>query len=161
MLRRRYIAASPVRRADEAWIVIVDLIADTLDQSATIKRADVIEAFTVAVTVGPRLIAARHVEKSPIVVDAGPLQLSIYTVSGVEAISIEENLGPVPGASSASAWKVHLPAPEPLTADVVAAVTGSDHVTTEVPISTAAKSASGAELLDLDALARQLSEDRS
>ena len=161
MLRRRYIAASPVRRADEAWIVIVDLIADALDQSTTIKRAEVVEAFTVAATVGPRLIAARHLEKSPIVVDADPLQLSIYTVSGVEALSIEENLGPVPGASSALAWKVRLPAAEPLTADVVAAVTGSAHLTTEVPTSIDGKSASGAEFFDFDALGRRLSEDHS
>ena len=161
MLRRRDIAASPVRRADEAWAVIVDLIADTLDRSGAIDRADVLEAFGPAEIIGPRLVAARHLEKSPVVLVADPVHLSIYTVSGVEAISLEENLGPVPGGSSASTWKVHLPAPEPLTADVTAAVADSDHLTTDTPPSTVVKSAASAELLDLDALARRLSQDRS
>ncbi len=161
MLRRRDIAASPARRADEAWAVIVELIADTLDRAAAIDRTDVLDVFGVAGIVGPRLVAARHLEKSPVVLVADPVHLSIYTVSGVEAISIEENLGPVPGGSSASTWKVHLPAPEPLNADITAAVAGSDHLTTETPPSAAVKSTASAELLDLDALARRLSEDRS
>jgi hypothetical protein len=74
---------------------------------------------------------------------------------------MEEDLGPVPGGSSASTWKVHLPAPEPLNADITAAVAGSDHLTTETPPSAAVKSAASAELLDLAALARRLSEERS
>ena len=101
MLRRRDIAASPVRRADEAWAVIVQLLADTLDRSASIDRAEVLDAFGVAGIIGPRLVAARHLERSPVVLVADPVHLSIYTVSGVEALSIEENLGPVPGGSSA------------------------------------------------------------
>jgi len=161
MLRRRDIAASPARRADEAWAVIVELIADTLDRSAAIDRTDVVDAFGVAGIIGPRLVAARHLEKSPVVLVADPVHLSIYTVSGVEAISIEENLGPVPGGSSASTWKVHLPAPEPLNADITAAVAGSDHLTTDTPPSTFVKSTASAELLDLDALTRRLSQDRS
>jgi hypothetical protein len=161
MLRRRDIAASPARPADEAWAVIVELIADTLDRSAAIDRTDVLDAFGVAGIIGPRLVAARHLEKSPVVLVADPVHLSIYTVSGVEAISIEESLGPVPGGSSASTWRVHLPAPEPLKADITAAVAGSDHLTTETAPSAAVKSTASAELLDLDALTRRLSQDRS
>jgi hypothetical protein len=41
MLRRRDIAASPARRADEAWAIVVELIADTLDRSTAIDRTDV------------------------------------------------------------------------------------------------------------------------
>jgi hypothetical protein len=92
---------------------------------------------------------------------ADAVHLSVYTVSGVEAISIEENLGPVPGGSSASTWKVHLPAPEPLDVDITAALAGSTHLTTETPPSRADKSTASAELLDLDALARRLDQDRS
>ena len=161
MLRRRDVAASPVRRADETWTVIVELIADTLDRSGAIERADVLQAFGAAEIIGPRLVSARHLEKSPVVLVADPVHLSVYTVSGVEAISLEENLGHVPGGSSASTWKVHLPAPEPLTTDVTAAVADSDHLTTDTPPSTVVKSAASAELLDLDALARRLSQDRS
>jgi hypothetical protein len=161
MLRRRDIAASPVRRADEAWAVIVQLLADTLDRSASIDRAEVLDAFGVAGIIGPRLVAARHLERSPVVLVADPVHLSIYTVSGVEALSIEENLGPVPGGSSASTWRVHVPAPEPLTADIIAALAGSAHLTTEAPPATVGKSAASTELLDLDALARRLSEGGS
>lgn len=161
MLRRRDIAASPVRRADETWTVIVDLIADTLERSETIHRADVLEAFGPAEILGARLVSARHLEKSPVVLVADPVHLSVYTVSGSEAISMEENLGPVPGGSSATTWKVHLPAPAPLTADIIAAVAYSDHLTTESPPSSAVKSTASTELLDLDALARRLSQDRS
>jgi hypothetical protein len=161
MLRRRDVAASPVRRADEAWAVIVELIADTLDRSAAIERADVLECFNAAGTIGPRLVAARHLEQSPVVLVADSVHLSVYTVSGAEAISIEENLGPVPGGSSALTWKVHLPAPEPLDADITAAVAGSDHLTTEAPPSAAVKSTASAELLDLDALGRRFSQDLS
>jgi hypothetical protein len=161
MLRRRDIAASPARRADETWAVIVDLIADTLDRSEVIDQADVLDAFAPAKIIGPRLVAARHLEKSPVVLVADPIHLSVYTVSGTEAITMEENLGPVPGGSSATTWKVHLPAPEPLTVDITAAVVDSDHLTTDSPPSTAVKSAASAELLDLDALARRLSQDRS
>lgn len=161
MLRRRDIAASPVRRADEAWAVIVELIADTLDRSGAIERTDVLVAFGALELVGPRLVAARHLERSPVVLVADPVHLSVYTVSGVEAMSIKENLGPVPGGSSASTWRVYLPTPEPLTADITAAVTGSDHLVTETPPSAVVESSAGAELLDLDALARRLSEHRS
>jgi hypothetical protein len=106
-------------------------------------------------------VSARHLEKNPVVLVADPVHLSVYTVSGVEALSIEENLSPVPGGSSTSTWKVHLPAPEPLTADIAAAIADSDHLTIETPPSTVVKSATSAEVLDLDALARRLSQDRS
>ncbi len=161
MLRRRDIAASPVRHADEAWGVIVELIADTLDRSNVIKRADVLDACTVAETVGPRLVAGRHLERTPVVLVADPVHLSIYTVSGAEAFAIEENLTPVPGGSTASTWTVYLPDPETLTADITAAVAGSKHLTSVAPPTVLVKRAATEELLDLDALARRLSEDRS
>lgn len=161
MLRRRELMASPIRRADETWAVIVELIADTLDRSDAIERTEVLDAFTIAETVGPRLVAGRHLEKSPIVLVAEPVHLSIYTVSGTEAFAVEENLSPVPGGTSASTWTVYLPDPAPLTADIAAALAGSKHLTSVAPPTALVKSAATENLLDFDALAQRLSEDRS
>lgn len=160
MLRRREVAASPARRADEAWDVVVGLIADTLDRSESIERSEVMEDLAALAVVGPRLVAARHLEKSPVVVVADPVHLSISTVSGVEAMKLEENLAPVPGGASATTWKVYVPAPEPIAPDVAAAIAGSDRVTAEPPPDAIVKAARAAEVFDLDALARRLSEDR-
>jgi hypothetical protein len=161
MQRRRDIAASPVRRADETWGVIVALLADTLDRSAVIERADVLDVFEAVETIGPRLISARHLEKEPLVLVADPIHLSIFSVSGADALSMEENLSPVPGGSSATTWKVHLPAPETLEADILAAVSKSNHLTVGSPQSSSTKRAADAELLDLDAVARRLNQDSS
>lgn len=161
MLRRREVAASPARRADEAWDVVVGLIADTLDRSESIERSEVMEGLAALAVVGPRLVAARHLEKSPVVLVADPVHLSISTVSGVEAMKLDENLAPVPGGASATTWKVHVPAPEPIGSDVAAAIAGSACVTAEPPPDTIVKAPQTAEVFDLDALARRLREDRS
>ena len=160
MQRLRYIAASPVRRADETWAVIVSLLADTLDLSPVIKRAEVVEAFDIVGSIGPRLVAAHHLEKSPIMLLADPIHLSIYSVSGARTMSIQENLSPVPGGSSVAAWKVHLPAPEAIAADISAAVAKSNYLTVEFPPTSSNGGAANTGLLDLEALARNLSKDR-
>ena len=161
MLRRREIAASPVRRADEAWDAVVELIADTLDRSGSIERSEVMEALGGLAAVGPRLVAARHLEKSPVVLNAEPVHLSIYTVSGAEAMNLEENLAPVPGGASATSWKVYVPASEPLGADISAAVAGSASITTEPPPDAVVKAAQAADVFDRHALARRLNENGS
>ena len=161
MLRRRNIAASPMRRADETWDVIVTFVADTLDCSSDIERADVINAFEAVATIGPRLIAARHLEKTPLVLLADPIHLSLFCVSGADALSTKENLSPVPGGSSATTWKVYFPAPETLEADILAAVATSKYLTVDSPPSLSTKCASGAEVLDLEALARRFNQDNS
>jgi hypothetical protein len=159
MLRRRDIAASPTRRADEAWAAVVQLIVDTLERSETIDTADVLAALNVAGAVGPRLVGGRHLEQCPVVLVADPVRLSIYTVSGADAVSLEENLAPVPGGASASNWKVYIPAPEPLAIDVAAAVAGSAHLSADPPPASVVKALAASDLIDLDALALRLSKD--
>lgn len=163
MLRRREIAASPARRADEAWTAVVELIADTLDRSTNIERSEVVEALSGLTAVGPRLVAGRHLEKIPVVLAADQVRLSIFTVSGAEAMNLEENLAPVPGGTSATTWKVYVPAPDPLAAEVAAAVAGvgSTCITAEPPPDAVVKAAQTADIFDLDALARRLKGDRS
>ena len=160
MLRWRQVAAAPQRRADEAWAAIVDLIADTLDRSPVIDRPDVVAALAVVETVGPLLVAGRHLETQPLVLVADPVRVSIYTVSGVAALDLEENLAPVAGGASASAWMAYLPAPAPLEADVAKAVKGSSHLSVDKPPDGTIKAAAaGGGLLDLDALKHLLEEE--
>jgi hypothetical protein len=159
LLRRREVAAAPRRRADEAWATIVDLVADTLDRSHAIARADVLAAFASTEAIGPRLVAARHLEAVPLVLVAEPVRVSIYTVSGAAALDLEENLAPVPGGVSASTWVAYLPTPAALEADVTAAAQTSTHLSVDKPPDGTIKAAADGRLLDLHALTRLLKEE--
>lgn len=91
--------------------------------------------------------------------NADPVHLSIYTVSGAEALQIDENLAPVPGGASASVWKVYVPAPEPLRADVTEAATQSAHLSAEdPPVGVVRAAAENGSLIDFGALAQRLRE---
>lgn len=114
MLRRRTIASSPVRPATDAWATIGTLVADTLDRSAVISRDAVEAVFETAAGLGRQLVAGGHLERHDLVVVAAPVHLAIRTVSGAAAITVEENLDPVPGGASATGWTVYLPTPDPL-----------------------------------------------
>src|SRR4051794_38112613 len=103
-----------MRTAAEAWNAIRALIGDTLLRSSSIQRADIDAALEPIAQVARMLISAGHLEKSPLVLVANELQLEIGTVSGGEALTMEENLNPVPGAASASDWTLHLPQVEPM-----------------------------------------------
>jgi len=117
-------------------------------------------AMAAAAPAGVMLIAAGHLDRHAVVIVAPPLHLSITTVSGTAASTVEENLGPVPGGASADDWVIHLPTPDPL-GDVVRSVAkGSARLSTEPPPDDAAKSASQVEgdLIDLEALAKRRPE---
>jgi hypothetical protein len=133
MQRRRAVAAAPVRTAGESWSVIASLVADSLSRSPRIDRRDVSSTMEVAAGAGRMLIAGGHLDNQPLVVVAGTMHLSITTVSGDEAFTLEENLNPVPGAASADTWTVHLPAAEPLEAVVSSAASSSLHLSAEPP----------------------------
>lgn len=134
MQRRREIACSPHRSAGDAWQVVSELVAVTLERSPSIDRSTVDAAMEAAAGVGRMLIAGGHVESDPITVVAGPLWLEIVTVSGDRALTIEENLNPVPGAATADAWKVHLPAEGPLAKLVRDAAKRDDHLSADEPV---------------------------
>jgi hypothetical protein len=157
MLRHRQIAAAPERQASATWDVITKLVCDTLERSPDIGRSDVEAAMAAAAPAGVMLIAAGHLDRHAVVIVAPPLHLSITTVSGTAASTVEENLGPVPGGASADDWVIHLPTPDPL-GDVVRSVAkGSARLSTEPPPDDAAKSDSQVEgdLIDLEALAKR------
>ncbi|MDA8295019.1 MAG: hypothetical protein M0004_00285 [Actinomycetota bacterium] len=147
-----------MRRAAETWTTITDLVADTLDHSPAIKRSEVVAVLSAVADVGQRLVAGGHLSEYPIVLVAEHVHLSIFTVSGADAIGLDENLNAVPGAAQATDWMLHIPAPPPLTDVVTAAVAGTEKLTTDAAV--AAKAASRADPLDMDALARMAAEGK-
>jgi hypothetical protein len=131
--RRREIASSPQRAAGEAWQVIAELAAVTLERSPNIDRATVDTTMAAAGGVGRMLIAGGHLESSPIILVAGQLWLEIVTVSGDRALTVEENLNPVPGAATADEWIVHLPAAGSLARIVKDLAKTHDHLSSAEP----------------------------
>lgn len=161
MKRHRTIAASPERSASRAWSTICDLVADTLERSASIDRSAVEATMAHAGEAGLMLVAGGHLEAEPITVLAGELDLEITTVSGDKALTVEENLNPVPGAASAEEWMIHLPAPAPLERVVHDICATDPHVSWEPPGSAVTASATReSALVDSAALAAWAKEGR-
>lgn len=146
MARHRDIAASPVRTAAEAWAIIRELIAITLDRSDEIDGDDVRRALDGAAPAGTALVAAGYTGTADITVVAAPLHLTIRTVSGTDAFKAEEdeNLNAVPGAATAQDWMVYLPSPAGLAALVEDVAAGSAHLSADPPPSDASDAKSSA-----------------
>jgi hypothetical protein len=152
--RLRKIAAAPERTAGEVWATISDLLADTLERSEEIERAEVERAMKAAGGVGRQLISGGHLRKNPLVLVAGEMWLEIEVLSGNGAVGLEENLNPVPGGGSASQWTLYLPPVEPLAKLVRAAVKEDEHLSAEEPkAQVEARSSSKAAAFDAAALA--------
>jgi hypothetical protein len=158
MLRRhRDIAAAPSRSATATWQAITDLVADTLDRSPHIDRADVESVMATAAAVGRPLVAGGHLDHHPLILVADPVHCTIGTISGTGALSLEENFNPIPGGGQATGFTLHLPTPDPLEAVVRATAERSPHLSADPPPepATNAEARDGdipASLLDLEAL---------
>jgi hypothetical protein len=157
--RLRTIAAAPARGTSETWETIRTLLLDTLARSTLIDLRVAEEELAAFAPVARMLVAGGHLEGNALVLVAPPLHLSISTVSGSEAFDVEENLNPVPGAAAATSWRLHVPAPPPLSKWVSAAVRDRPHLTTEPApapskVEKFAASDSGAPVVDIQAFAR-------
>jgi hypothetical protein len=86
---------------------------------------------------------------------AASLHLSITTVSGDRALTLDENLALVPGAASATSWILYLPTPDPVGALVAGAAAKHDCLSTAAPPTDASKEQQASSVLDLGALARR------
>ena len=153
MLRRRTIAAAPVRSASATWQVITDLIADTVAVAPACDRNEVEAAMTAAAAAGRMLVAGGYLDRHPVVLVAGTVHCEITTVSGADALDHDENLNVIPGAVAATTFTVYLPAPEPLekfVADAVALHARLSDAT--APIEPPTTATSGASLVDTEAL---------
>jgi hypothetical protein len=152
--RRREIASAPKRSAGEVWQAIRVLLGDTLDRSSSIERADVDAALDPLDGVARMLISAGHLEGHPLVLVAGELWLEITTPSGGSALSLQENLNPVPGSAGASDWTLHVPQVEPMAKLVRTTVKGHDHLSADEPTAPVQEAAKASGGVDLDAVAR-------
>ena len=157
MQRRRTIASAPVRRASETWDTIACLVADTLERSPLIDRADVEDVLNIASSAGTMLVAGGHLESEPLVLVANPVHVSISTVSGDDAEDIDEDLAPVPGGATAQDWTLYLPAPSHLAAAMSSVVKASAHLSMATPPTepSTVKASNQGIALDLAAVARR------
>jgi hypothetical protein len=159
MQRHREIAAAPERSTSETVETISALIRDSLARSRHIDPADVDDALDAARPALLALVAGGHLEKQALVLAAASLHVSITTVSGDKALTLEENLDAVPGAASATEWTLYLPTPDPLGALVTSCAEKHPRLSTDEPPSadeqdqTAEQSAAAA--LDREALIRR------
>lgn len=144
-------------------MVIACLIADTLDRSASITRNQVETAMRCAAPVGRHLVAGGHLDRQPLTLIADPVYCTITTVSGTAALSLEENLNPIPGGATADTFMIYLPAPAVLAQAVKDAAKASPHLSADAPPAPgdeakAARAGVGVDVIDLDALARLKAE---
>ena len=158
MRRTRQVAASPVRSASRTWAVIADLVADTVAQSSVLARDEAVQAMSAAEAVGRMLIAAGHLEQYPIILVAGKVHCEITVVSGTAALTLEENLNPVPGAADADRFTVYLPSPAPLQDQVKAAADGHARLSDAVPAAQETKAANSDPLIDREVLRRAVTQ---
>jgi hypothetical protein len=131
--RHRKIAAAPKRNAGEVWRTVTALLADTLERSEVIDRADVGRTMEVADGIGRQLVSGGHLGKNPLVLVAGEMWLEIEIVSGNGAFELTENLGPVPGAAGVFDWTLYLPQVEPLAKLVRKTAKDDEHLSAEEP----------------------------
>jgi hypothetical protein len=156
MQRHRDIAAAPCRASAVTWQVITDLVADTLDRSPHLARADVETVMLTARIAGLPLVAGGHLDTHPIILVAGSVNCTIGTVSGTAALSLEENLSPIPGAASATGFTVHLPVTDPLADLIRATARRSPHLSAGPPDPQAGQGDGGRrDLVDFEALSRR------
>lgn len=156
MLRRREVAAAPQRSASETWQAITRLVIDTLETSPHINTADVESMQLAAGPIGKILVAGGHLDRACLTLVAGSVHCEFSTISGADALRLEENLGPVPGGASATDFTLYLPSPAPLESAVKAAAQSHDHLSAAAPPEpTSAEAASSGPLVNLDALRRE------
>lgn len=158
MRRTREVAASPLRSASVTWSVIAGLVADTVAQSSGLSRDEAVQAMSAAEAVGRMLVAGGHLHKHPITLVAGEVHCEVTTVSGTAALTLEENLNPVPGAAGADEFTVYLPSPAPLQEQVRAAVDGHARLSDAAPPAAETKAASSGPLIDREALRRAVTQ---
>lgn len=124
----------------------------TLDRSDAIAGSDVRDALESIAPAGCALVASGNLDRVVLTVIAEPLRLTIGTISGELAFKAldDENLNDVPGASTAEAWTIYLPATgglAPLVNEVVDGVAGV--ATSPPPPETTDRAASSVPTIDL------------
>ena len=159
MTRQRTVAAAPIRSAQEAWRVVSELLASTLERSQEVPDGSVAQELEPLRGLGPALIAGGHLESDGLVLVDDALYVEVLVVTADAATKVTENLNPVPsGASATSQWMLYLPRGGPHGSFIADAVKTSRHLSAGPPPKPvpAHKPAGRANesLIDLDALRR-------
>lgn len=139
---------------------MADLIRDSLERSPHITAGEVEASLDAAAGIGRQLVAGGYLdrERNTVTVIAADLHLSLSTVSGDKALSLEENLNFVPGAASAESWTIYLPTPDPL-GTMIEQLAGADaHLSDETPPDSRSETKSGAAVVDAAALREWVDE---
>ncbi|QWF22470.1 hypothetical protein KM427_01590 [Nocardioides sp. LMS-CY] len=153
MERTRKFAASPVRPANETWLQMKALLADSLERSSAVPGNSVAPALSPLDGLAPSLIASGYLATEPLVVIAGDLRLNLYAIRGDAAFEVEENLSPVPGGGSSPAnWRMYVPSPVHLRDTAADACAERDHLTSGKPpaVTEAAASATASRIYAID-----------
>jgi hypothetical protein len=156
MQRHRRVAAAPKRTSFECWEIISALITSSVAKSKHLSDQELAASLDVAQGVCTALVAGGHLDDHPLTVVAQDLHLSLTTVSGDDATTLDENLNPVPGAAEAKTWMVYLPMPSPLESIVKEITAKDEHLSCADPPSIASAASSEAKSLVNPAVARRL-----
>lgn len=139
--------------------MITDLIRDSVTRSEHLDSGTIDDALGTAKPALLALTAGGHLDSDPIVVVAAQLHLSITTVTGDGSLHLEENLGAVPGAATATDWTLYLPPSPPLAAMVEATAAKHPNLSAAEPpesrVEDRAADRSAAAAIDFDALAER------
>lgn len=157
MERTRKIAASPVRPAGEAWNLVKNLLADSLEKSSHVPDSSVASVLAPLDGIASALIASGYLANEPLVLVASDLKLKVFAVRGDNAFAVEENLSPVPGAASApETWRVYVPSPAHLRETVDAACSNDTHlISGKPPAATPSASVTASRSYSIDPAALQ------
>jgi hypothetical protein len=135
--------------------VVREMLAETLGAASALDQDAVVNQLDGAMVAVRTLIAGKHLGDTPLTLCSPPLRLEVTVVTGGRAIGLNELLGKVPGAATATDWTLHLPEPTPLTDWIREAIADFAHLTTDPPpVEKAAASEAaltGADI-DIDAL---------
>ncbi len=107
---------------------------------------------------GAAMVASELLDKVPLILVAGDLELTIAVKGGDDAFNVDENLDPVPGGANAPAdWTLYLPAEGLTASDCEEAAGRSAHLSTGSPQRTSDPSESvstSSSRFDVEALRR-------
>jgi len=150
-VRHRAIAGAPERSATAAADLVIEMLIETLAPASVLDQDVVVHELDAVRGATRMLIAGKHLGGQAIVLRADPLRLEITIITGDKAASVNENLGKVAGAASATDWMLHIPAPTPIGDWISDAVRALDHVTIEAaPAVTTAAAAPTVQAADID-----------
>lgn len=132
-VRHRVIAGAPERCASATADLVVVMLTETLAAASSLDSEAVARELDAVHGAARMLIAGKHLAERALVLRAHPLRLEITVATGDKAASVDQNLGKVPGAASATDWTLHVPAPAPIGDWIADAVRALDHVTIDAP----------------------------